>query len=307
MKYKDYYKVLGVARDAGADEIKKIYRRLARKFHPDVSKEKDAEERFKEVNEAYDVLGDAKKRAAYDQLGSHRGGHEFRPPPGWGEGFAQGGFSQSDLGGMDLGDLFGQMFGSGAGRGAGARGFSAGMRGRDVEASVRLTLEEAFAGVERSLQLAAPGQAPKTVNVRIPAGVQSGRRLRVRGKGEASMHGEAGDLLLRIEVEPHRLFQLEGKDVSLDLPVTPWEAVLGVQVTVPTLAGNVRVRVPAGAKAGQKLRLPGRGMPDGAAKGDLYVVVRIVMPAEVSDQERDLYQQLAALSRFDPRPNFPRE
>ncbi|MDD5366171.1 MAG: DnaJ C-terminal domain-containing protein [Gallionellaceae bacterium] len=307
MKYKDYYKVLGVARDASADEIKKTYRRLARKFHPDVSKEKDAEEHFKDVSEAYEVLSDAKKRAAYDQLGAHRSGQEFRPPPEWGSRFGQGGFSQSDLGGMDLGDLFGQMFGMGAGGSAGQRGFSGGMRGRDVEATVRLPLDEAFRGVEKTLHLAAPGQSPKTVKVRIPAGVLPGRRLRVRGKGGASMHGETGDLLLQIEIEPHPLFQLDGKDILLDLPVLPWEAVLGANVAVPTLSGNVRVRVPAGAKTGQKLRLPGRGMPEADGKGDFYVVIRVSVPTEISDEERELYERLSKLSRFDPRPDFPRE
>lgn len=305
MKYKDYYQVLGVPRGAGADEVKKAYRRLARKYHPDVSKEKDAEERFKEVNEAYEVLGDEKKRAAYDQLGAYRSGQEFRPPPGWGAGFGQG--AQADFGGMDLGDLFAQMFGMGAGRPGGARGFTGGLRGRDIEATVRLTLEEAFNGVERSLHLAAPGQAPRTVKVRIPAGVLPGRRLRVRGKGGPSMHGESGDLLLDIEVEPHPMFQLDGQDILLDLPVTPWEVATGVTVPVPTLAGAVRVRVPAGAKSGQKLRLPGRGMPGTEAKGDFYVVIRIVMPAELSAEELALYERLAGLSRFDPRPNFPRD
>lgn len=307
MKYKDYYKVLGVARDASADEIKKTYRRLARKYHPDVSKEKDAEEHFKEVSEAYEVLSDAKKRAAYDQLGAHRSGQEFRPPPDWGSRFGRGGFSQSDLGGMDLGDLFAQMFGMGAGASAGHQGFSGGMRGRDVEATVRLPLEEAYSGVEKALHLAAPGQSPRMVKVRIPAGVLSGRRLRVRGKGGSSMHGEAGDLLLQIEVEPHPLFRLEGKDILLDLPVMSWEAVLGANIAVPTLSGNIRVRVPAGAKTGQKLRLPGRGMPEADGKGDFYVVIRVVVPAEVSDEERELYERLSKLSRFDPRPDFPKE
>lgn len=307
MKYKDYYKVLGVARDASADEIKKAYRRLARKYHPDVSKERDAEEHFKGVNEAYEVLGDAKRRAAYDQLGAHRSGQEFRPPPDWGSRFGQGGFSQADFGGMDLGDLFSQMFGMGAAGTAGHRGFSGEMRGRDIEASVRLPLEEAYAGVEKTLHLASPGQSPRTVKVRIPAGVLPGRRLRVRGKGVASMHGQAGDLVLSIEVEPHPLFQLDGKDVVLELPVTPWEAALGANLAVPTLSGTVRVRVPAGARAGQKLRLPGRGMPEADGKGDFYVLVRLVMPSDISDEERALYERLASLSRFEPRPNFPKE
>jgi curved DNA-binding protein len=307
MKYKDYYKIIGVSRDATSDEIKKAYRRLARKYHPDVSKEKNAEEHFKDVNEANEVLGDAEKRAAYDQLGtSYRSGQEFRPPPDWGTRFGQGGSAQSDLGGMDFSDLFSQMFGMGGGQ-ARHQGFTSGMRGRDVEATLHLTLEEAFQGVEKSLQLASPGHSAKTVNVRVPPGVLSGRRLRVRGKGEASMHGQAGDLLLTIELDPHPLYRLEGKDIYLDVPVTPWESVLGTNVTVPALSGNVRLRIPAGAKAGQKMRLTGKGMPDSRMAGDLYTVVRIVLPANVSDEERALYEKLASLSQFDPRPNFPKE
>lgn len=306
MKYKDYYKILGVTRDASADDIKKAYRKLARKYHPDVSKEKDAEEHFKDVNEAYDVLGDKEKRAAYDQLGAYRSGQEFRPPPDWGTRFGQGGFSQADFGGMDLSDLFAQMFGMGGGVHA-RQGFSGGMRGRDVETTLHLSLDEAFHGTEKTLQLASPGQAPKVVTVRVPAGATSGKKLRVRGKGETSMHGQSGDLLLLIEVDPHPLFRTDGKDLLLDLPVTPWEAVLGTVVQVPTMGGSIRIRIPAGARAGQKLRLAGKGMPDASGKGDLYAVVQIVVPQELSEEERRLYEQLAEISRFDPRPKFPKD
>ncbi|HEX8978720.1 MAG TPA: DnaJ C-terminal domain-containing protein [Parasulfuritortus sp.] len=306
MKYKDYYKILGVARDAATDDIKKAYRRLARKYHPDVSKEKDAEEHFKDVSEAYEVLSDAEKRAAYDQLGAYRSGQEFRPPPDWETRFGQGGFSQADFGGMDFSDLFSQMFGHAGGAHAGRHGFGgAGMRGRDVEATLRLSLEEAYQGVEKSLQLASPGHASRTVKVRVPAGVLPGRRLRVRGKGETSMHGQAGDLLLQIEIGAHPLFRLDGKDIMLDLPIAPWEAVLGATVTVPTLGGSVRIRIPPGAKAGQKMRLTGKGMPDPHGNGDLYAVMQVVVPSSVTDEERELYSKLAGLSRFEPRPNFP--
>jgi curved DNA-binding protein len=306
MKYKDYYKVLGVTRDASADEIKKAYRKLARKYHPDVSKEKDAEERFKEVNEANDVLSDPDKRAAYDQLGSYRSGQEFRPPPDWGARFGQAGFSHADFGGMDFADLFSQMFGMGSGAHAGRHGFSAGMPGRDVESILHLTLEEAFHGTEKTLPLSSPGQAPRTVTVRVPAGAVTGRKLRVRGKGERSMHGQAGDLLLKIDVDPHPLFRLDGKDLLLDLLVAPWEAVLGATIDVPTMTGSVRLRVPAGARSGQKLRLAGKGMPASSGHGDLYAVVQVVVPQEVSEEEKALYNRLAELSRFDPRPRFPR-
>jgi len=305
MKYKDYYKILGVSRDTGADEIKKAYRRLARKYHPDVSKEKDAEEQFKDVNEAYEVLGDAEKRAAYDQLGSYRSGQEFRPPPDWGSRFSGGGFSQGDLGGMDFGDLFSQMFGMGGGDHASQRGFSGGMRGRDVEATLRLSLEEAFQGVEKHVQLASLGHGSRTVKVRVPAGALPGKRLRVRGKGEHPAHGQAGDLLLVIDIAPHPIFRLEGKNVLLDLPILPWEAVLGTTVTVPTLSGGVRLRIPSGAKAGQKMRLTGKGMPEKSGNGDLYAVVQIVVPPQVSDEERALYEKLANANRFNPRPSFP--
>jgi curved DNA-binding protein len=208
---------------------------------------------------------------------------------------------------MDFSDLFSQAFGMGGGIHGGRQGGRSGIRGRDVEATLRLTLEEAFQGVEKSLQLASPGHAAKSVKVRVPPGMLPGRRLRVRGKGETSMHGQAGDLLLTIEVAPHPLFRLDGKDLYLDIPVTPWESVLGTTVTVPALSGNVRLRIPAGAKAGQKMRLTSKGMPDSDSDGDLYAIVRIVLPPEVSDEERALYEQLAGLSRFDPRPGFPKE
>jgi curved DNA-binding protein len=305
MKYKDYYQILGVKRDASAEEIKKAYRRLARKYHPDVSKEPAAEEKFKDVNEANDVLSDPEKRAAYDQLGAYRSGQEFRPPPDWGQqfGFGGGSFAGGDMGGMDFGDLFAQMFGGGMGR---QPGFGGAARGRDVEAAVHVSLEEAYHGTERNLQLASPGGQPRSVRVRIPAGAVSGRRLRVAGKGQPSMHGSAGDLYLRIEVEPHPLYRLEGKDIYLDTPIAPWEAALGTSITVPTLAGNLRLKVPAGAKSGQKLRLPGKGMPSPEGNGDGYVVLQVSLPAQLSEQERALYEELRAVSSHDLRPHFPK-
>ncbi len=313
MKYKDYYQILGVARDATTEDIRKAYRRLARKYHPDVSKEPDAEERFKEVNEANDVLSDPEKRAAYDQLGRYRSGQEFRPPPGWGERFGQGGPGGADFGGMDFGDLFSQLFGGlGGGPGfRGGRGFQeAGFgaaRGQDVEAGVTLTLEEAYQGTERSLSLAAPGQVPRTLRVRIPAGVLPGGRLRLPGKGGRGAHGAAGDLYLAIQLAPHSLYRLEGRDIYLDMPIAPWEAALGARVSVPTLAGAVRLKIPAGARSGQKLRLAGKGMPAASGAGDFYVQLQIVLPPKLSEAERALYEQLKSLSRFDPRPGFPKD
>ena len=194
--------------------------------------------------------------------------------------------------------------------GAGAcssRRVTGGLRGRDVEARLQVTLEEAYSGGEHRLNIAVPGQSARVIKVRIPPGVLSGRRLRVRGKGEASMHGEAGDLLIDVEVLPHPLFELDGQDILLDLPILPWEAVFGTTVTVPTLSGAVRLKVPAGAKSGQKLRLSGRGMPGDARTGDFYGVIRIVVPDIVSDDEQALYRQLAAVNRFNPRPRFPND
>lgn len=307
MKYKDYYKVLGVTRQSSAEEIKKAYRKLARKYHPDVSKETGAEEKFKDVNEAYDVLGDAEKRAAYDQLGPHRSGQEFRPPPGWGDqfGFAHGGASPGDV---DMSDLFAQFFGGGAGAGMGGRsGFQGAARGRDVEATLAVSLEDAFHGVERTVHLSSPGGQPRSVRVRIPAGAVSGKRLRVAGKGQASMHGTAGDLILTIEIEPHPLYRLEGRDIFLDTPIAAWEAALGNSLVVPTMSGNVRLKVPVGARSGQKLRIPGKGLPSPEGAGDFYVLLQIVMPATLTDEERAAYETIKAKSGFDPRPNFPRD
>lgn len=300
MKYKDYYKILGVERDAKAEDIKKAYRRLARKFHPDVSKEAGAEEKFKDVNEANDVLSDPEKRSAYDQLGYYQPGQDFRPPPDWaGRG---GGFS----GGGDFSDFFAQMFGDRAGMGGhGHRRSRQAPRGQDVEATLNLTLEEAFHGCEKHINLsAASGQ--RSVKMRVPAGSLPGQRLRLAGKGEPSpMGGAAGNLLLTLQIAPHALYRLDGKDIYLDTPIAPWEAALGCTLTVPTLAGNLRLKVPAGARSGQKLRLSGRGMPATDGTGDFFVQLQIVSPATLSEEERALYERLQTLSTFNPRPGFP--
>lgn len=292
MKYKDYYQILGVERGASEDEIKTAYRRLARKYHPDVSKEKNAEERFKEVGEAYDTLKDPEKRRAYDQLGRYRNGQEFRPPPDWerqfGDFFGRGG---AGAGGFDLGDLFAGLTG---GRRGGRPHAPA---GRDVEATVQLDLEDAARGTEVRIEI-----GPRTVTARIPKGATDGQKLKVAGKGELGPRGDAGDLYITVRLRPHRLFRSEGHDLTLDLPITPAEAALGTTVEIPTLDGKVKLRVPPNSQSGQKLRLSGRGLPKpGSGSGDLYAQLQIVLPPDLSEQEKALYAQLAACSTFAPR------
>lgn len=314
MKYQDYYAILGVARDAPAEEIKKAYRKLARKYHPDVSKEKDAEEKFKDVQVAYDTLSDPEKRAAYDQLGQHRPGEEFRPPPGWERHFR---FEQGNFEDLDLSDLF-EHFGGGIfeGRGTrarrggpGGRGFA--MPGQDYEVTAHLSLEELCRGAEVSLDLSAPEmtpdgrvhRTPKTVRVRVPTGATDGQRLRVPGKGgPGAGGGPAGDLYLNIALRPHPLYKVSGHDLYLELPLAPWEAALGAEVEVPTLGGRVKLAVRPGSRAGQKLRLAGKGLPTPrGGHGDLYCVLQIVTPSVLSEREKQLYEELRRISRFSPR------
>lgn len=314
MKYKDYYKILGVERAASEDDIKKAYRRLARKYHPDVSKEKNAEERFKEIGEAYEVLKDSEKRAAYDRLGQHGAGEEFRPPPGWGEQYSHGagGFQYTNV---DLGDLFADLFGGGARTRGQARGGFA-IPGDDYEAAVQLELEQAYRGTEVTLNLATteygtdgqPRRGHKPITVRIPKGATDGQKLRVPGKGGPGVNGgPAGSLYLEIHLRPHPLFKVSGHDLYLDVPIAPWEAALGAQVEAPTLEGHVRLKIAPGAHSGQKLRLAGKGLPkpDGTS-GDLYAVLQIVNPPTPSARERELYEELKRASGFNPRASFGR-
>jgi curved DNA-binding protein len=301
MQYKDYYKTLGVARTATADEIKRAYRRLARKFHPDVSKEPDAENRFKEINEANEVLHDPKKRAAYDALGNTwRGGQEFRPPPGAGA-QANGGET------TDFADLFANIFDR-AFRSEG-REPRRGRRGDDHTVKTTITLEDAYHGATRQItvevpELDASGQRRsrlRTLNVRIPEGVTPGRHIRLAGQGVAGVNGgAAGDLFLELEFAPHRHFTLEGKDLKLRLPVAPWEAALGAAVTVPTPGGAVNLKIPPGSQSGQKLRLKGRGLP-GLPSGDVIAVLEIVNPPVMNDAARELYRLMAERVPFNPR------
>ena len=300
MEYKDYYKIMGVGRDAPADEIKRAYRRLARKYHPDVSKEKGAEERFKEIGEAYEVLRDPEKRAAYDALGTRKPGEEFRPPPDWQFDFGAG--PQADAGMHS--DFFEQLFG---GLGRGRSSFRS--RGFDTSGQVEITLEEAFRGTERrlSLQRMAVDErgrvqpATQQLNVRIPAGVVDGQRIRVAAQGQPGAGGgPAGDLFLEVRFLPHRWFRAEGRDIWLDLPVTPWEAALGETVRVPTLGGKVNLKLPKGSQTDRQLRLRGRGLP-GEPPGDQLVVLKVMPPPPKTPADEALYKEMAAALPMNPR------
>lgn len=292
MQFKDYYETLGVAATADEGEIKSAYRRLARKYHPDVSKEANAENRFKDVAEAYEVLKDPDKRTAYDQLGSNwQAGQGFSPPPGWRGGE---GFEFRSGGGAGFSDFFDSLFGRGFVGSQGPQRRSA--RGEDQQARVQITLEDAFHGSSRAVNLSQPGGRSRTLEVRIPKGVRAGQRIRLAGQGS---HG--GDLYLEIEFAPHRLYRLEGADLYLDLPITPWEAALGATVKVPTLGGAVELNIPAGSQSGDKLRLRGRGLPATPTPGDQYVVLKMVTPPAQTDAARELYGRLAKELPMDPR------
>ena len=307
MKYADYYAALGVARGASPDEIKKAYRRLAQKFHPDVSKEAGAEAKFKEVAEAYQTLKDPEKRAAYDALGSRPPGEEFSPPPDWGRQHGGAGNEQFSFDDADFADLFSRF---------GARGGArdGGMPGQDFEVPVEISIEDSFRGTTLSLSLSMPEydtsgslrRIPHTVKARVAPGAIDGQRLRLPGKGGKGFRGgRDGDLYLDIKLKSHPLYRPDGHDLYLDLPLAPWEAALGATVEVPTLAGKVSLKVPPASSAGRKLRLSGRGLPKprGGA-GDLFAVAQIVVPAELSERERELYGQLAQSTEFNPRHHF---
>ena len=312
MKYKDYYRILGVARNATGEDIKKAYRKLAHKYHPDVSKDPEGEEKFKEVAEAYETLKNPEKRPAYDQLGSYQPGQDFQPPPDWGKQFGDSHFSFEDV---DLADLF-------AGLAAGRHRAGPGtgqirMPGQDYEVTAGISLEEAYRGTEVELNLTVPEydakgllhRVPRTFKVRIPKGATDGQRLRLAGRGGKGLNGgRDGDLYLNIALRPHPLFRVSGHDLYLDLPLAPWEAVLGAAVEVPTLGGPVRLKVPPNTRAGQQLRLSRRGLPKPNGKeGDLFAIAQVVMPAATSERERELFRQLAEGSTFNPRARFQQE
>ena len=293
MEYKDYYKILGVSRDVSKDELKKSYRKLARKYHPDVSKEANAEAKFKEVGEAYEALKDPEKRAQYDQFGSssnYQNGQSFTPPPGWGQ---QGGMGGGGNG--NFSNFFENMFGGGGG---GRDDFYA--PGEDVSTKITITLEDAFNGTQKAIRRPTGSKQTGTLNVKVPAGITSGKKIRLSGQGKAGMGDKAGDLYLEISIAPHAHYRLEDKNILLDLPIAPWEAALGAKVTVPTLAGKINLKIPAGAKSGQKMRLKGRGLPSKEA-GDQLVVLQIMTPPADSDVAKKLYQQMAEELSYNPR------
>lgn len=296
MQFKDYYKVLGVDAKADAAAIKAAYRRLARKFHPDVSKEASAEERFKEINEAHEVLGDPARRAEYDQLraGGFRPGEDFQPPPGW---HSNSNFDFGDARGGDFSEFFESLFG----RGRGPRQPGPGMRrrGPDLRATLEVDLESLLDGGKQRFQLSGQ-RGPRTLEVKVPAGVQHGQTIRLAEQGEPGPEG-AGDLLLEIRFRPHPEFEVDGRDLRHRLAITPWDAALGAGISVPTLSGQVSMRIPAGSRSGQRLRLKGKGLP-GTPPGDLYVELQIQTPKASSDEDRQWYQSMRErFAGFDPR------
>ncbi len=311
MEFKDYYETLGVPRDANADQIKKAYRRLARKYHPDVSKEPNAEMRMKEINEANAVLSDPEKRAAYDGLGSgHAAGEEFRPPPDWDAGFEFSGPGFSDSGATDFSDFFTELFGRmrSAGR-AGERG-ARGARGEDHHAKILLDVEDAWRGAQQRISLRVPklddrGRLTldtRTLDVRIPAGVRQGQLIRLAGQGSPGLgHGESGDLYLEVHFKPHPLYRIDGRDLVMELPVAPWEAALGAVVPVEVPDGkSLKIRIPPGAQTGGQLVAHGKGVPSDPP-GDLVLNLRVVLPPADTPRAKELYESMARDLRFDAR------
>ena len=313
MRYKDYYKIMGLERDASQEDIKKAYRRLARKYHPDVSDSPDAEQLFKDLGEAYAVLKDPEKRAAYDELGANwKAGQEFKPPPGWDAGFEFSGRG-FDAGDPDaFSDFFEGLFG-----GARRHGFAGGRTrfdasGQDHHAKVLINVEDAYRGASRSISLRTPEvdssghvvNRTRQLNVRIPKGVRKGQRIRLAGQGAPGIgNGRAGDLYLDVDFEAHALYRVDGKDVYLDLPLTPWEAALGATIKVPTPAGPVDLKVPAGTRGGKKLRLSNRGIP-GNPPGHLYVIAQLTVPPADTEKAKKLFNKMRDELPYNPRKHF---
>ncbi len=325
MEYKDYYKILGVSKDADQKAIKRAYKKLARKYHPDVSKEAGAEAKFKEVGEAYEVLKDPEKRKAYDQFGMNwKHGQDFTPPPGWdpsGFDFSGGGYTSGNA--EDFSDFFESIFGGRARGGqagfdfGGSAGFGGGQRrtyarrGEDISNIIQIPLEDSFTGATRTIKYRKPELLPDgrmtlnevNLNVKIPKGIREGQHIRLSGQGKPGMGGgPAGDLYLKVQFLPHPYYKVEGNDLYLDLPVAPWEAALGAKVEVPTPSGKVKLSVPANAKQGQKMRLKGKGLP-GKNPGDLYAVINIAMP-DHNERAKDEWLKLKEKLDFNPRAHL---
>jgi curved DNA-binding protein len=315
MEYRDYYKILGVPKNASAEDIKKQYRRLARKYHPDVSKEKDAEEKFKEVQEAYEVLKDPAKKQAYDQIGSQpHGGQGFTPPPGWEFRRPSGDGAENPFAGAGFSEFFESLFGQQAPHGRRQSTFK--QRGQDQHSKIEISVEEAFTGAQRLIQFQEPELDPTTgqvalktrsLNVKIPSGVTAGQQIRLAGQGSPGIGGGPnGDLYLEIQLAEHPFYTVKGRDIYLNCPVTPWEAALGAKITVPTLAGPVELSIPASSQTGKKLRLKGRGFP-GAPAGDQYIILTVYTPPAKNETERQLYEKMAQeMGHYDPRQIFTR-
>lgn len=312
MEFKDYYRVLGVEPDADLKTIKTAYRRLARQYHPDVSTESDAEDRFKEVTEAYEVLGDKDKRAEYDELRQHARRENFQPPPGWQS--SNSGRNENVYEG-DFSEFFESIFGgagfAGGGFGGGAR--ESGLRGQDVETDLPIFLEDTLSDELKTVQYHMPqvdaqGRrqlVEKTLKVKVPAGVQDGERIRLKGQGAPGLGGgPAGDVYLRIRLVPHPLFDVEGHHLVLTVPVAPWEVSLGAKVTIPTLEGDIRITVPENSQPDKRIRIKGKGLPGKDGRGDLYVVLKVVMPSKLDDNARALWQQLSEQAAFNPRAQW---
>ena len=312
MKFKDYYEVLGVARAATAEEIKKSYKKLAHQYHPDISKEPKAEEKFKEVGEAYATLKDKEKRAAYDALGKHGAGEEFRPPPNWGgsnHAYSQGN-QKNAFDDIDLADLFASF--SHAKRQTQSKNQT--VSGQDYELAASISLEDANKGTTLDLNFSVPEQdtegmtkqIPHNFKARIPKGVTNGTKMLLRGKGGKGFNGGInGNLYLNIHFLPHKLFKAVNHDLFIDLPITPWEAALGTTITIPTLEGPVNLKIPVGSKSGQKMRIAKHGLPkNNSENGDLFVHTQIVVPPILNERERALLTELADTSTFNPRKHF---
>lgn len=314
MEYKDYYQILGVGRDATQDQIKQAYRKLARKYHPDVSKEKDAEARFKDAGEAYEVLKDPEKRAAYDKFGANwRNGDHFEPPPNWDAGFEFRGAGYTGADASGFSDFFESLFGRD--QGTGRRTHTLRMKGEDQHAKIVIPLAEAYHGARQTITLTRPTvdpyghvtTSPHRLHVAIPKGIIEGQRIRLEGQGLPGYGGSpAGDLYLEIVFAQDSLFHAEKRDIHLTLPVAPWEAALGASLTVPTLGGDVQVKIPPGSQGGKKLRLKGKGLCAGANCGDQIVTLQIVMPEAKTEEQRQVYRAMAEKMPFNPRAGMGR-